>query len=88
MQCGTKEYINPVGYGNLVKFWRKWLMLLVWLSGAQMVVAVVISYMVDADISLFDWFSIYVLYLFIVMSAYISFVLIGQRCKQVSVVRC
>ncbi len=73
-----KEYVEVIGYGDLVKFWRKWFMLLIWLTAAFMII----------DFVLFDYYNIYVLYGAILLSGYFSFIFIGVRCKQVRIVKC
>lgn len=73
-----KRYIEVIGYGDLVKFWRKWFMLLIWLSAAFMII----------DFVVFDYYNIYVLYSVILLSGYFSFMFIGARCKQVRIVKC
>ncbi|MFT7859484.1 MAG: hypothetical protein ABXS93_00970 [Sulfurimonas sp.] len=73
-----KTYIEVIGYGDLVKFWRKWFMLLIWLSAAFLVF----------DFVLFDFYNIYVLYGVILLSGFFSFIFIGARCKQVRIVKC
>ncbi|MDH4945280.1 hypothetical protein [Sulfurimonas sp. C5] len=73
-----KEYIDVIGYGDLVKFWRKWFMLLIWLTAAFMII----------NLILFDYYNIYVLYGAILLSGYFSFIFIGVRCKQIRIVKC
>lgn len=82
------ETIEVIGYGDLLKVWRKWLMLLIWLVAGLMVVAVVFTQFFTAYESVFDWFSIYILYLFILLSAYLSFIILSSRCKRVRIVKC
>jgi len=87
--CEAKEeFIDPVGYGDLVKVWRKWFMLLIWLVGALMVLAVAFTYIFTSYTTLFAWFNIYILYLFIALGAYLSFIFLIARCKAIKVVKC
>ena len=79
-----KEKIEKVAYGDLVKLWRKWLMTMIWLVGVQMVFMVIISYV----FSLSHWFSIYLIYAFVLSAGYFSFVLLSSRCKQVRIAKC
>lgn len=79
MTCAQEQsFIDPVGYGDLIKFWRKWFMLLIWLSAAFMI----------GDFVLFDYYNIYVLYGVILLSGFFSFMFIGARCKQTRIVKC
>jgi len=90
-QCvkeNSSEYIEVIGYGDLVIVWRKWFMLLIWLVGSLMVLALIITYLFTSYTSLFDWFNIYVLYLFILLSGYFSFFILANRCKLVKIVKC
>ena len=88
LECNKSDVIEVVGYGDLVKVWRRWFILMIWLSGVQMIVVFGIVYIFDIYDSLFDWFSIYTLYLFILLSGYVSFILLGGRCKKVKVKKC
>jgi hypothetical protein len=81
-------YIEVIGYGDLVKVWRKWFMLLIWLVGSFMVLALIVSTLFSSYQNLFDWFNIYMLYIFIFLAAYFSFILLANRCKNVKVVKC
>jgi len=84
-----KSYAIPeVGYGDLVKVWRKWLMLLIWLIGAQMIFAVIFMKLFSSYTGLFEWFSVYVLYIFLLIAGYFSFMILTLRCKKVRVVKC
>ncbi len=78
--CDGKQQIEVIGYGDLVKVWRRWFMLMIWLVGVQMVIAVVIG--------ISEWFDIYFLFLFILLAGYLSFVLLAGRCKRVRIVKC
>ena len=88
MGCKSYDILDVVGYGDLVKVWRKWFMLLIWLVGSIMVLALVITYLFSSYIGLFEWFNIYWLFGFILIAGYFSFVLLGMRCKKVKVVKC
>lgn len=81
LTCNGNEVIEVIGYGDLVKVWRRWFMLNIWLVGAQMIVAVIIT-------QNYEWFDIYYLSAFILISGYFSFILLGSRCKKVKVVAC
>ena len=85
---GKSELIEVVGYGDLVKVWRKWFMLIIWIVGAQMVLSVAFSSLFSLSESIFDWFNIYVLYIFILVAGYLSFMILGSRCKRVKISRC
>ncbi|MEA3330889.1 MAG: hypothetical protein U9Q29_04265 [Campylobacterota bacterium] len=88
MACGSSEVLQNIGYGDLVKVWRKWFMLLVWLSGAIMILALAFTYFFTSFDGVFEWFSIYWLFGFILIAGYFSFILLGARCKKVKVVKC
>jgi hypothetical protein len=82
------EVIADIGYGDLVRVWRKWFMLLIWLVGAEMVIALAFTLLFTSYSGLFEWFSIYVLYGFILLGAYFSFIILGSRCKQIRITKC
>lgn len=88
LECKKSDVIETIGYGDLLKVWRRWFMLMIWFTGVQMIIASGIMYIFDIHSSIFDWFSIYILYLFILLSGYVSFILLSGRCKKVKVKKC
>jgi len=83
-----KEAIEFIGYGDLVKVWRKWLMLLIWITAVEMTLALVYTHLILSFESLFDWFNIYVLYIFILIAGYFGLMILSVRCKKVRLSRC
>lgn len=83
-----REVIETIGYGDLVKVWRKWLFLIVWNSAVLMLLSVAYSYLFTSNDSIFDWFNVYILYFFILISGYSSIVLLTSRCKSVRISKC
>lgn len=88
LECSTKESLEAIGYGDLIKVWRKWFMIIIWLVGAQMILVLALMYIISDFQDVFAWFNIYVLYLFILIAGYLSFILLGGRCKKVKVIKC
>lgn len=86
--CNAKEELSVIGYGDLLRVWRKWFMLLIWLVGSLMIIALVFTYLFSSYSGVFEWFNIYWLYVFILASGYLSFIFMSARCKRVKVVRC
>ena len=82
------EFIQTIGYGDLVKVWRKWFMLNIWLVGSFMILSLVYTNLFTSFSSVFEWFNIYWLFAFILISGYFSFILLGARCKKVKIVKC
>jgi len=83
----TQSVVEVIGYGNLIKVWRKWLMLLIWLVGAQMVLLLAINILFMQGMS-FAWFSIYTLCGAILVAGYFSFIILSAKCKQVRIRKC
>ncbi|MBA1432080.1 MAG: hypothetical protein FAF04_00455 [Epsilonproteobacteria bacterium] len=83
-----EAYIEFIGYGDLIKVWRKWFMLLIWIVGSLMILALVITYLFTPYKALFDWFNVYVLYAFILAGGYLSFIFMPARCKSMRIVKC
>jgi len=81
-------YIEPVGYGDLLKVWRKWFFSLIWLSAGCMITAFIFTHFFTSYESLFSWFSIYLLYVFIALAALPSFMLLFSKCKMIKVEKC
>ncbi len=88
LACTEPEYVQNIGYGDLVRVWRRWLMLLIWLVGAEMVVALIFANFFTSYGALFEWFSIYWLFTFILVGGFFSFILLGSRCKKVQIIAC
>ncbi|EDZ63845.1 conserved hypothetical protein [Sulfurimonas gotlandica GD1] len=86
--CDGKELLEQVGYGDLVKVWRKWFMLIIWLVGSLMVLSLIYTYFFTTYSGVFDWFNIYWLFSFLLISGYFSFILMSARCKRVKVEKC
>lgn len=88
LSCDKKEIIENIGYGDLVKVWRKWFMLIIWIVAAQMILAIIFTYIFTSYSGIFDWFNIYFLFIEVLIAGYFSFILLGGKCKQVKVVKC
>ncbi len=89
MACAKSDkFIEIIGYGNLIKVWRKWFMLLIWLVGSIMILALVVTHLFTSYDGLFEWFNIYWLFVFILAAGYFSFILLGMRCKKIKIVKC
>jgi hypothetical protein len=76
LTCDSNEIIENIGYGDLLRVWRKWFMLLIWLVATCMIV------------TLFSFFNIYALFIFILISGYLSFIILISKCKKVRLIRC
>ena len=83
-----QEIIKEIGYGDLVKVWRKWFMLLIWIVAAQMILALIVMKLFSSYESIFDWFNVYILYIFILIAGYFSFVILSTKCKKVRIIKC
>ena len=88
LQCNTKDIIEVIGYGDLVKVWRKWLMLMIWLIGAQMILSIVFTNLFTDYSGVFEWFDIYFLFFEVLIAGYFSFIVLAGRCKQIRVAKC
>lgn len=85
---GKQEKIKEIGYGDMVKVWRKWFTLLIWLVGAEMILGVAFTKLFTSHTAIFDWFNIYILYGFVLIGGYFSFMILSMRCKKVKIERC
>lgn len=88
LECNSSNTIEIVDYGDLIKVTRRWFMSLIWLVSSFMVVALVITKLFASFDNIFDWFNIYWLYLFLILSGFISFIIFGNISKKVKVLRC
>ena len=85
---GESEVLDAIGYGDLLKVWRKWFILIIWLVGAEMVFAIVFTKLFTSYDGIFEWFDIYLLYAFVLIAGYFSFILLSTRCKRVEISKC
>jgi hypothetical protein len=88
LDCKTQEYIDPVGYGDLVPIWRRWFLSLIWISAAEIVIATAIMRVFFGYTSVFAWMGTFELLIFVLIAGYFSFVLLGSKAQKVKVVRC
>lgn len=88
LTCDAQDTIDIIGYGDLLKVWRKWLMLLVWIVGSLMILAVFATKLFMPYDSIFEWFNAYWLYAFIVAGGYAAFVLMITKCKKIKAIVC
>ncbi|MGE4420224.1 MAG: hypothetical protein AB7D38_10410 [Sulfurimonas sp.] len=88
LTCDGSSIVEVIGYGDLVKVWRKWLMLLIWLVGLVMILALIYTNLFTFYSGLFEWFNIYWLYGFILLSGYFSFIILSSKCKKIKIVTC
>jgi len=84
----VREKIEDVGYGDLVKVWRKWFMLIIWLTGVQMIFSLAISTIIGIHESVFVWFNSLILYGFILISGYFSFIILSAKSKKIRLSIC
>jgi len=85
---GHSDIIELIGYGDLVKVWRKLFMLLIWFVVAQVIIAFVGMRFFTNATTLFSWFNIYILYVFVLIAGYFSFMVLSIKCKKVRVIKC
>ena len=85
---GVQKPLEVIGYGDLLKVWRKFFMHLVWFVAFCVVMGVVFAKLFLDGVSVFSWFSIYHLYGFILLSAYFVLMRLSVVCKLVRVGKC
>ncbi|MEN4046950.1 hypothetical protein [Sulfurimonas sp. NWX367] len=84
----TGKIIDEIGYGDLLKVWRKWFMLMIWTVAGEMIVAVIVMKLFSSYESVFTWFNMYVLHIFILIAGFFSFIVLSVKCKKVQVKKC
>ena len=88
LENDKQELLEFIGYGDLVKVWRKWFMLLIWIVASFMIIALTLVYLFSSSTSLFSWFNIYILYGFILLGGYFSFMVLTMKCKRIRLKKC
>lgn len=84
----SSAFLQEIGYGDLVKVWRRWFMLIIWLVGGQMIFALAYTLLFTEMSGVFEWFNIYWLYTFTLVAAYLSLILLDNRCERVRLTKC
>lgn len=88
LTCRGDEALQTIGYGDVLRIWRKWLMLNVWIIASFMIFALVYTNLFTSYNGVFEWFNFYWLYAFILLSGFFSIVLMGLKCKKVKIATC
>ncbi len=88
LECNSKNTLEYIGYGDLVKIWRKWFMLIIWLVTVEIVIALIFTHFFTSLSGIMDWFNIYYLSFFILLAGYFSFVILVSKCKRVKIMKC
>ncbi len=87
-QCDAKDSIEFVGYGDLPKVFRRWLFSLIWLVASFVIISFIIGKLFLSIDNIFEWFNIYWLYMFLILSGFISFTLLPTLSKRVRLSLC
>ena len=83
--CNGEELIETIGYGNITPLFRKWMMSMIWSISTLMIFSFIVSYFL---LNSYNWYNIYVMYIFILISGGITLPLMGYRCKGVKLQEC
>jgi hypothetical protein len=86
--CDGETMIETPGVEDTLKLWRKWFFAIIWAVAAQVIAGVLVSYLSGSGESLLGWFSIYWLYLFVLLAGLVTLPLMGIRCDMVKVRKC
>jgi len=81
------NFIDDIGYGDLVKVFRKWLMLLVWIIASFIVVMIVVIKLFTS-LNFLLFLNIYTIYILILLAGYFSLILLSSKFKKIKVIRC
>ncbi len=88
LECDSKKRIEKIGYGDLVKVWRKWFMIMIWLVTTELTVSLVFIHFFISKNTIMEWFDIYYISVLIFIAGYFSFIILGSRCDRVKIVKC
>jgi hypothetical protein len=88
LTCNEQELIDIVLLGDIVKVWRKWLMVIIWFVAIEILVFSVLRYILGFGMEFWEWFSMYWLYIFILFAAFLSLPLMVARCRRIRLVSC
>ena len=86
--CDAKERIEPIDYADIIKVWRRWFMLLIWIVAIIIVFGVATVRIFSIANSVFSWLGLPVLYLFTIVGGFFAIVLTTSMCKKIKVERC
>ena len=82
------DKIENIGYGDLPKLWRRWLMLNIWFIGSFMIFALIYTTLFTRYNGVFEWFNILWLYGFILIGGCFSLIIIGLKYKKIKIATC
>ncbi len=85
LTCKGAETIETVGYGDITPLFRKWMMSMIWSISTLMIFSFIVSYFL---LNSYNWYNIYVMYIFILISGAITLPLMGHRCKRIKLQIC
>lgn len=85
--CDGSEVMMKAGTGDVIKVWRKWLMAMIWATAAEIIIVIAMRHLAGFG-DLLSWFSVYWLYLFVLIAGLITLPLMQARCRLVKVGRC
>lgn len=90
LTCAVRdeEVIDIVLLGDIVKVWRKWLMVLIWGVAVEILFVSIGRYFLGFGLDFWVWFNMLWLYLFILLAALSSLPLMAARCKRIRLARC
>ena len=71
LDCSSPEEIEVIGYGDLVKVWRKWFMVMIWLVCTQMLLAYLLHiYLLHIRVYLSGLIYMFCMYLFYLLDMF------------------
>ena len=88
LSCDGETRIENPGSADTVRVWRKWFFVIIWAVAAEVIVAALLHFPFASGGGAMGWFSLYWLYLFVLLAALATLPLMGARCPFVKVERC
>jgi hypothetical protein len=78
LECNRVDIVEQIRYADLIRVWRKFFMLLIWIVAFEMMLFYVWR----------NSLNIYALFGFVILGGFFVFVLLLARCKKIKVIKC
>ncbi|MBD3823928.1 MAG: hypothetical protein IE916_05395 [Epsilonproteobacteria bacterium] len=88
LACEKSEPLEAIGNGDVVKIWRKWMMLNAWLVASMVIIVALLLKVAGSEGGLFGWFDAKALFGLLLVSGLFCIMMLGSKCKRVKVGRC
>ncbi len=88
IDCNSHVALEHIGYSDLIQIWRKWLMLLIWITAFFIIVLSILLYALFEIQTLFSWLNLTIMIVLAICSAFFALFFLRFRTQKIRVERC